>query len=220
MTPHRPSCGARRRRFSCRRFLALNWRRTTWLVLSAGLLCALLALRSHFEIVLVVGSSMHPTLESSDILLVRKGVYQDVDPGRGEMVVARFRSEFIVKRVVGLPGESVEVVDSVLRIDGRPIDEHHAINPGDLSVGCGKLSGDRFAVLGDNRAMSEGILFYAVIPRDALVGRVMGGIRFQGAGWGWHGPRDLATIPDPTRDFGARRNGPFHPSPVRTDGRG
>lgn len=144
-----------------------------WLAVSLGTVACLTWARLFLGCVLVVGDSMRPTLDSGDLLLVDKLAYANTAPRRGDMVVARFRSEYIVKRVIALPGEAVEVDNGGVRINGEPWVEEHPIQPGTLHVGRGELLQERYAVLGDNRCETEGLLFFAVIPREHLVGKVV-----------------------------------------------
>jgi len=60
-----------------------------------------LGLRSHYKLAIVSGSSMLPTLTSRDVLVIDKQAYEQSDPGRGDIVVARGSDHLIVKRVVG-----------------------------------------------------------------------------------------------------------------------
>lgn len=147
---------------------------------AALVLVALLALaRSRVGWVLVVGESMQPTFQSGELLLVDRWAYQEAAPDRGDIIVARFRSEFVVKRVVGLPGDTVEVADGAVRIDGQPAVEDYPTARGGLVIRPGFLYPDRYAVLGDNRDAPEGELFFAVIPQERVYGRVVASLRFR-----------------------------------------
>ncbi len=92
----------------------------------------LLWVRDEVGVVVVVGDSMLPALRSGDVLFVHRGTYDHSEPTRGDIVVARYRSEWIVKRVVGLPGESVEVIEGAVQVNGSPVSANHAVVPGRL----------------------------------------------------------------------------------------
>lgn len=141
--------------------------------ITIGLVCVvtLLWIKTYLGFVIVDGDSMLPTLHSGDLLLINKRAYATQTPDRGDVVVSRFRSELIVKRVVGLPGETVEVVSGGLRVNGAPMPEPHAMQHGTLNVGPGELFPGRIAVLGDNRTSSEYQLFYAVVPQESVIGK-------------------------------------------------
>lgn len=131
-----------------------------------------------FGWVVVIGDSMQPTYRSGDLLLVRRTAYRQANPERGDIIVARFRSDWVVKRIVALPGESVEVLEGVVQVDGRPMPEPYPVKPGALTIRRGDLSAERWAVLGDNRSLADSSLFYAVISRDSMMGKVVTSVRW------------------------------------------
>ncbi|MBI4661910.1 MAG: signal peptidase I [Verrucomicrobia bacterium] len=148
-------------------------------VLISVLVGVLLVWRSHFRLTLVVGQSMLPTFSTGDLLLVDQQVYRNVEPRRGDIVVARYNEDLIVKRVVGLPGEEVELDKGRLCINGRPTALGHSIQPGLLSIGRGKLLEQKFALLGDNRALPLSQVVHAVVARDQIVGQVIFSLRLR-----------------------------------------
>ncbi len=154
-------------------------RTRAWLVLGLLALTLVAWAKSYVGWVVVDGNSMAPTFLSGDLLLVRKQAYGDALPPRGDIVVARFRSEYVVKRVVALPGESVEVVAGAVLVNGNRLPEP-ALPPGNLDIAPGELFPDRLALLGDNRVETDHMLFYAVVPREAVVGKVVAAIRLTG----------------------------------------
>jgi len=147
------------------------------LIAGCGLICLLTVLANHYRLSMAVGESMLPTLNTGDLLLVDKLVYQNTDPRRGDIVVVRSRKELIVKRVVGLPGEEVEVINGTLSIDGAPQMEDHKIRLGPLTIAKGKLLEGRFAVLGDNRALPLPQIVHAIVSKDQILGKVIFPIR-------------------------------------------
>jgi signal peptidase I len=105
----------------------------------------------------VIGSSMEPTLSNNDNLIVDKISYRFRDPSRFDIVVFPFYEEesiFYIKRIVGLPGETVQIIDGHIYINGvllaESFGEEDIINPGiaryPVSLGEGE-----FFLLGDNR---------------------------------------------------------------------
>ena len=109
-----------------------------------------------FHIVRISGTSMNATLQDGDYALATKFDYLfGVNPQRGDIVECRFpdRSGKYIKRVIGLPGERVEITGGRLYIDGVPLSEPYVSSPSaDYSV---TLGGDEYLVLGDNRAESH-----------------------------------------------------------------
>ncbi|MCI0540813.1 MAG: signal peptidase I [Verrucomicrobiales bacterium] len=148
-------------------------------VLAIGIttLCGVALLQTQFGLNLVVGESMWPTFETGDLLLIRKRAFPGGDPQRGDIVVARYRGELIVKRVVGLPGEEVHVKNGDLFVDDALLVENHFIKRGGLEVGKGKLVEGKFAILGDNRDLPSSQTVHAVVSKDQIVGKVIFAIR-------------------------------------------
>jgi signal peptidase I len=136
-----------------------------------------LVLREQVAVpVRVTSSSMLPTLAAGDVVLLRHGVAPG-EVGRGDVV--RFSSPTgsgpALKRVVGVAGDSVVVLDSVLHLDGVPVPEpyvDHAAIDGYYSRTFEVPAGTVF-VLGDNRGNSEDSRDYGPVRLDALDGEVV-----------------------------------------------
>lgn len=143
----------------------------SWLV-GVGLIVSAMLWQSRLGLVVCSGESMRPTFASGALLLVDRGAYDRAEPRRGDIVVARSGGEWILKRVVGLPGETVEVRAGRLFVNGMPWREPQAVLPGSLSIRPGRLQPDRYALLGDNRSLDDFVPVHAVVARDQLVGRV------------------------------------------------
>lgn len=121
-------------------------------VFAAACLCLHLFV---FHTVRVEGTSMVDTLRSGDVVLVTRFDYAGGrQPGRGDIVECSFpgRSGTYIKRVIGLPGDTVEIIDSRTYVNGTPLSEPYATGPSeDYSAVLGE---DEYLVLGDNRAQS------------------------------------------------------------------
>lgn len=139
------------------------------------LLLALTAVifRFQFQTTLVVGRSMQPGYRTGDLLLVNKLAYSDTAPERGDLVVARHRSDYLFKRVVGLPGEIVEIREGRLRLQDQWLDEPYPLVPGYLAIGRGRLGDGRYALVGDNRSMDSWESVHGVFGVEDLVGQVV-----------------------------------------------
>ena len=127
----------------------------------------------------VSGSSMETTLSDGDQLIVDKISYRFRDPNRYDIVVFPYQYEkntYYIKRIIGLPGETVQIVDGYVYIDGQKLDEHYGNevmeNPG-LAADPVVLGDDEYFVLGDNRNNSQAsrAANVGVIHRDDLLGR-------------------------------------------------
>lgn len=127
----------------------------------------------------VSGSSMETTLSDGDQLIVDKISYRFRDPNRYDIVVFPYQYEkntYYIKRIIGLPGETVQIVDGYVYIDGQKLDEHYGNevmeNPG-LAADPVVLGDDEYFVLGDNRNNSQDsrAANVGVIHKDDLLGR-------------------------------------------------
>ncbi len=145
------------------------------LVLAVGVtaLCILLILRCRYQLAVVVGASMRPTLNPGSLVIVDNRAYRTKEPTRGDVVLAHYRKELVIKRIVGLPGEEVELKHGVLYIDGRSEPENHPVEPGLLSIEKGTLLGGHFATLGDNRNVSDAQAVHPIVVKDDIMGRVV-----------------------------------------------
>ena len=126
----------------------------------------------------VDGSSMEHTLSNGDNLIMDKLTYHFRDPERFEIIIFPMDKEtFYIKRVIGLPGETVRIdEEGTIYINGSPLEENYGIarieNPG-LAENTVKLSANEYFVLGDNRNASLDSRFPEVgtIRRERITGR-------------------------------------------------
>ena len=95
-------------------------------------------------------------------MLVNRIVYNATTPKRGDIIVFKPKGNendhYYIKRIVGLPGETVEIIENRVYINGERLDEdYETTNIDDVGVVDGKLklAGDEYFVLGDNRENSE-----------------------------------------------------------------
>jgi signal peptidase I len=136
------------------------------------LLAALVA-RERYQLAIVAGDSMLPNLRSGALLVVDKRAYQHDRPKRGDVVVAQYSGGLVVKRIVGLPGEAVEVRQGLLYIDGTPRAESYDVRGSLLNVAGGTLGESEYATLGDNRGVPSSISVHPIVSRRDLVGKVV-----------------------------------------------
>lgn len=155
--------------------ISISLTRRLKLILACGcaLICVLFVLRVRFVLSLVQGESMLPSLRPGDMMLIDKYAYYNVMPTRGDIIVAKYRDGFIVKRIVGLPGEEIEVKGGMLFISGSPLVENYGIRKGPLDVGRGKLFSDSFATLGDNRSGHYRQAIHPILQKDQIIGKVV-----------------------------------------------
>ena len=128
------------------------------------------------QLVRVRGESMAPTLSDGQWVVVSRRAYTRRPPSRFDVV--RFEDpwrpgSFSIKRVVGLPLEVVELRGGELVVDGRTIEEPHAVS-GDTSEHLWAPRENEYVVLGDNRSRSTDSRRYGPIRLSAITGAVRG----------------------------------------------
>lgn len=127
----------------------------------------------------VEGLSMYPTLSGGEYLLLDKVSYRFRSPRRYELVVfpSRYQGDtYYIKRVIALPGETVEIRDGTVYIDGEPLEENYGYEPIEDTGLAGEafvLGTDEYFVLGDNRNDSMDSRFAEIgnVTAQEIVGR-------------------------------------------------
>lgn len=135
-----------------------------------------------FQPFFVRGASMEPNFRNGDYLIIDEGSYRFRDPERGEVVVFRYPqdpSQFYIKRIVGLPGETVSIKSGrvSVRTNASVEEELKEAYLGEGTVTSGDtvvtLGPDEYFVLGDNRDHSSDSRRWGAFDRNAIVGRVL-----------------------------------------------
>lgn len=140
------------------------------LVLTLIIFFVVNALTGRFQ---VRGSSMEPSLHTGQYLIVSKLSYRLGQPQRGDIVVfepPNGTGEDYIKRIVGLPGEQVEVRDGSVWINGYRLEEPYVASRTPYS-GSWLLGADEYFVLGDNRANSSDSHSWGPLPEENIVGK-------------------------------------------------
>ncbi len=132
----------------------------------------------------IPSSSMEPTLEINDRLIIEKISYLVRSPQRGDVVVfsptetlkeQKFKDAFI-KRVIGLPGDTVEVKGGRVYVNGQALREKYIEEAPEYKYGPVTVPEDQYLVLGDNRNNSYDSHYWGFVPRKNLIGRAV--VRF------------------------------------------
>jgi signal peptidase I len=166
---------------------AIEWT----LLIVAALVIALLVKTFLFQAFYIPSDSMVPTLKKNDRVIVNKLSYKFHKVHRGDIVVFSTPKgadgkpidptiKDLVKRVIGLPGETVSEKNGHILIDGKPLAEPYL--PAGTVSDCasfqaqcfptGPLGTDRYWVMGDNRAGSRDSRYFGAIKKSEIVGRV------------------------------------------------
>lgn len=182
-TPSAPdkASGRSRRRWLARAVPDPRARRVVeWVALIALALTVAFLLRTFVvQSFYIPSTSMTPTLEVGDRVLVNKLAYRFGDPTRGDIVVFKAppgegngNVHDLIKRVIALPGETVEGRDGHIYIDGKPLTEDWLPRGVESrTFGPESVPEGRYWVLGDNRFDSRDSTFFKSIPEDSIVGR-------------------------------------------------
>ncbi len=131
----------------------------------------------------VRGASMSPNFASGQYLFIDELSYRFEEPQRGDVIVFRYpldASQFYIKRIVGLPGETIEIEDGQIWIynddfpQGKALDESGYLSSQKMTVGQlkTKLGVEEYFVLGDNRQASSDSRRWGSLPEDNIIGRV------------------------------------------------
>jgi signal peptidase I len=179
-------------------------RATAWEIAETILLALLIFLMVRGVVLnfRVDGNSMEPTLSNSEMLIVNRRAYSSVDfnqlldflpfvdrepgderylfspPRRGDIVVFRppgSRSEPYIKRIIGLPGETVEIHDGAVYVDGVRLDEPYVSSSTTWRGSGGEstitIPDDEYFVLGDNRSNSSDSRVFGTVPKENIIGK-------------------------------------------------
>jgi len=170
-------------------FLYVSYLVIAWIVFEA---CASFIVNPYLiETYYMPTGSMEPTMLVGDWSLVNKHIYRTSEPERGDLVVFKYPRDPkvpYVKRLIGLPGEKVEIIGRTLYINGESLPEKctQHIDPGSTNDHYGPylVPADKYFVIGDNRDNSQDSRFWGYVPRDNMLGKV-----FMVA-WSFETPRD------------------------------
>lgn len=146
-----------------------------WVVSIAFALIAVFLIRTFlFTVISVDGQSMETTLHDGERLIVTVLDMKLVGPQRGDVVICHYpdRKENFVKRVIGVPGDVVWLLDGKTYVNSEPIDEPYVADPDVRSYGPYTLGENDYFVMGDNRNHSNDSRSVGPLTGDMFIGKV------------------------------------------------
>jgi signal peptidase I len=159
---------------------AFDWAET----IVVALVLALIIRAFFLQVFWIPSGSMEPTLGISDRIVVDKVSYHFRQPRRLEVIVFRAvelpgsEKKDLIKRLVGLPGETLQLKDGVLHINGQPVQENHPIRYDYMNYGPITIPPGHYFVMGDNRPASYDSRFWKngdgnliFLPAGNIIGR-------------------------------------------------
>ncbi|MGQ9546968.1 MAG: signal peptidase I [Dehalococcoidia bacterium] len=131
-------------------------------------------LRLTMQSYVVVMSSMEPNFQQGERLMVNKLSYRSSGPQRGEVIIfyPPFQSPHpYIKRVIGLPGDIVEIREGKVSINGTVLEEEYIMAPSNEPMPPTEVPQNQYFVLGDNRNSSNDSHTGWTVPRDNIIGK-------------------------------------------------
>lgn len=145
------------------------------LIIYGSIILAIILIRTFvITPVRVNGSSMYSTLKDGEIMILNKLDYKLHDIERFDIVVVKTDEKKIIKRVIGLPGETLKYEDNTLYINDKKIDEPYLKDATEdfniTSLGYDKIPDDCYFVLGDNRDNSSDSRIIGPVKKSQITG--------------------------------------------------
>lgn len=160
-----------------------KWRKDLFFILKTCVFAFVIMLLLNqyvFNLTIVKGQSMSPTLANDERMFVDKLIYYFYAPQQGEIVVLKDptamgkRASFLVKRIIGVPGDQVEIKNHKLFVNNEVVIEPYTdvqIEDGDMPLV--QLQAGEFFVMGDNRysGKSKDSRYFGSIQKEGIIGR-------------------------------------------------
>jgi len=122
----------------------------------------------------IEGYSMEPNLHDGQFLFVNKLIYMLHPPERGDVIVfvpPNNSTRDFIKRVIGLPGDRVEIVNGRVFVNGEELREVYPLNPATYSMSSVNVPADEYFVLGDNRNYSSDSHSWGTVSAKKIIGQ-------------------------------------------------
>jgi signal peptidase I len=124
----------------------------------------------------VDGTSMESSLHNSQYVLVNKQAYLFQQPARGDVVVFYWpvdTTKDLIKRVIGLPGDTIVVTNSTVQINGVVLQEPYVKSPFNLEGRQWVVPANDYFVMGDNRQYSDDSRDWGFVPKSYIIGKAV-----------------------------------------------
>ncbi len=155
---------------------AISWARD----LFVSVLIAVVIILFLYQPVKVEGTSMMPSLVDQERIFINKFVYRFgiSEINRGDTVVFWYPGDptkSYIKRIVGMPGDKVQVVEGMVFVNGQPLEEPYVPSEyrDQVSVPISTVPADEFYVLGDHRSSSNDSRSWGTVPRKFIYGKAV-----------------------------------------------
>jgi len=138
----------------------------------AAVIC--ITVQSTLQTFVVLMTSMEPNFHEGQRLLVNKAVYFFDEPERGDVIIFKApgnRKGDYIKRVIAVPGDTVEIKNGAVYIDGNRLDEPYIMSPPGYTLAEQEVPEDSYFVLGDNRNNSDDSHHGWYVPVDNIIGK-------------------------------------------------
>jgi signal peptidase I len=131
--------------------------------------CTLVLLHFLLVPIKVVGASMMPTYRDGAVNMVNRLAYAHGSPKRGDVVVLHDGQDLILKRIIAVPGETIELDRGRFKINGAPLRDEFSVTRIEADFDPITLGPNEYFVIGDNRAAS----IFGKFPKQAILGKIV-----------------------------------------------
>jgi signal peptidase I len=132
------------------------------------------AAQATIQTYVILMTCMEPNFYEGQRVVVNKAIYFFSDPQRGDVVIFKApngENEEFIKRVIGIPGDTVEVKNRAVYVNDVKLDEPYVKNPASYTLAELKVPKDSYFVLGDNRNTANDSHHGWFVPRDNMIGK-------------------------------------------------
>lgn len=152
-----------------------NFKKTLWEYIQVILISVItsLCVLYFIQISRVVGISMEPTYHDGNVVLVDKVFYKQGEPERNDIVVVKYGSDQIIKRVIAVEGDKIECIDNELYLNGQLLEEDYINEDMDYHDFSYEIPDGKIFIMGDNRnhSVDSRLIGYIDFEED-VVGKV------------------------------------------------